>query len=67
MRTHCIAQGTLFSTPCDLNGKEIQNREYIYMHSGFTFYFYSRHSIIKQLYSNKKLKKKEDGGEKKRA
>ena len=26
MRTHCIAQGTLFSAMCDLNGKEIQKR-----------------------------------------
>ena len=26
MRTDCIAQGTLLSALCDLNGKEIQKR-----------------------------------------
>ena len=26
MRTYCVAQGTLLSGLCDLNGKEIQGR-----------------------------------------
>ena len=32
MRTYCIAQGTLLKAKCDLNGKEVQMREGVYVY-----------------------------------
>ena len=45
----------------NLHGKEIQKRGYTYMYSWLTLLFSrNQHNIVKQLYSNKNLKKKSD-------
>ena len=55
MRTYCVAQGTLLSDPCDLNGKEIQKRRDLCMHITDSL-FCTVETNTEQLYSNKNFK-----------